>query len=202
MRGLCPQNPGKGSSDNKTVGYLDGNVTSRFTSKNFYFCIMKHPTFSPNIHLFEAVSKNSPDTSSRFFVRIITNVNEPLTSEIGLFEQERYAIHAYKYTYQFAIKPTTTQVLRQWIERLGTMLERQRKYFIAQYCYPPHSHDRCIHTALKCQTLSRSRLSSFFSRKFAQKRTTQIHPERRRADCSRPLGTIFSADSKARCICS
>lgn len=58
--------------------------------RNFH--VTKHPTYSPNIHMFEAVPKSSSPTENpgaRFFVRIITNVNEPLTSEVGLFEQER-----------------------------------------------------------------------------------------------------------------
>eukprot|EP01054_Gregarina_sp_Poly1_P010616 Gregarina_sp_Poly_1__10615@NODE_794_length_6258_cov_104_655952_g581_i0_p1_GENE_NODE_794_length_6258_cov_104_655952_g581_i0NODE_794_length_6258_cov_104_655952_g581_i0_p1_ORF_typecomplete_len2065_score310_45Carboxyl_trans/PF01039_22/2_4e116ACC_central/PF08326_12/7_6e11ACC_central/PF08326_12/3_3e26_NODE_794_length_6258_cov_104_655952_g581_i08766197 len=57
-----------------------------------HFFVTKHPTSANNVHLFEAVPKGRCKTdvlTARFFVRIITNVTEPLTSEVGLFEQER-----------------------------------------------------------------------------------------------------------------
>eukprot|EP01053_Blabericola_migrator_P001577 Blabericola_migrator_1__1576@NODE_1419_length_4583_cov_173_858503_g46_i1_p1_GENE_NODE_1419_length_4583_cov_173_858503_g46_i1NODE_1419_length_4583_cov_173_858503_g46_i1_p1_ORF_typecomplete_len1451_score223_33ACC_central/PF08326_12/9_1e38Carboxyl_trans/PF01039_22/0_0033_NODE_1419_length_4583_cov_173_858503_g46_i1994451 len=57
-----------------------------------HFYVTKHPTSASNVHLFEAVPKGKSKHDAptpRFFVRIITNVTDPLTSELGLFEQER-----------------------------------------------------------------------------------------------------------------
>lgn len=54
------------------------------------FNATKHPTSVSNVHLFEAIPKcRTTKSTSRFFVRMCTNLNEPPSSEIGLFEIER-----------------------------------------------------------------------------------------------------------------
>nr|XP_027202842.1 acetyl-CoA carboxylase-like [Dermatophagoides pteronyssinus] len=55
--------------------------------------ICKLPCMYPNIHVYEAVPKAKTDETPRFLLRLITNINSAITSDIGLYEVEKLIVN-------------------------------------------------------------------------------------------------------------
>ncbi|EZG45537.1 putative acetyl-CoA carboxylase [Gregarina niphandrodes] len=104
--------------------YLELKRLSRFK------CIKSTTNGNSHVHVIKGIPKNTNEQASRYFVRMIVNVAKPLTSEMGLFEQERVFVSGLNFlqmSLREAARPSTNNHILISVQYISDSILKSKK---------------------------------------------------------------------------